>query len=107
MKKSLVIGGVVLLLAGLYFYPINAENSEEPSKPDFKTSKVLKGDFAVKISATGIVEPNFKVEVKSKASGEVLSFFYTIPFFERKGQYFATGFGFNFYLALGFNATRG
>ena len=34
--------------------------------------------MSTKISATGIVEPNFKVEVKSKASGEVLSF----PFLE-------------------------
>jgi multidrug efflux pump subunit AcrA (membrane-fusion protein) len=32
--------------------------------------------LTVKISATGVVEPNFKVEVKSKASGEVLKFSY-------------------------------
>lgn len=32
------------------------------------------GELVVKISATGVVEPNFQVEVKSKASGEVLSF---------------------------------
>ena len=74
MKKPLVFIGVVLLLTGLYLYPYNLEESEDTPKPIFKTSKVLRGDLSVNISATGTVEPNFKVEVKSKASGEVLSF---------------------------------
>jgi HlyD family secretion protein len=74
MKKTLVFVGVVLLLAGLYLFSYNSNGSAEAPKPVFKTSKVLRGDLSVKISATGIVEPNFKVEVKSKASGEVLSF---------------------------------
>ena len=74
MKKTLVFVGVVLLLTVLYLFPYDSKESEETAKPIFKTSTVLKGDLSVKISATGIVEPNFKVEVKSKASGEVLSF---------------------------------
>ncbi len=74
MKKLLVFVGIVLLLTSLYLFPYNSNGSKDPPKPIFKTSKVLQGDLAVKISATGIVEPNFKVEVKSKASGEVLSF---------------------------------
>ena len=72
MKKTLFFVVVVLLLTGLYFF--NSNGAVELPKPIFKTSKVLRGDLSVKISATGIVEPNFKVEVKSKASGEVLSF---------------------------------
>ncbi len=72
MKKTLVFVGVALLLTWLYLFPSNG--SEEPPKPVFKTSEILRGDLSIKISATGIVEPNFKVEVKSKASGEVLSF---------------------------------
>ena len=72
MKKTLVFVGVALLLTWLYLFPSNG--SEEPQKPVFKTSEILRGDLSIKISATGIVEPNFKVEVKSKASGEVLSF---------------------------------
>ena len=74
MKKTLVFVGVVMLLTVLYLFPYDSKESEETAKPIFKTSKVLQGDLSVKISATGIVEPNFKVEVKSKASGEVLSF---------------------------------
>ena len=71
MKKILVLIGTLILLTTLYF---NKNESEEPSKPKFKVSKVSQGTISVQISATGIVEPNFKVEVKSKASGEVLSF---------------------------------
>ncbi len=74
MKKTLVFVGVTLFLTGLYLFIYNSEVSEDTPKPVFKTSKVLRGDLSVKISATGTVEPNFKVEVKSKASGEVLSF---------------------------------
>lgn len=72
MKKTLIFVGVVFLLACLYYFPYDPK--EDTPKPVFKTSKVLHGELTVKISATGIVEPNFKVEVKSKASGEVLSF---------------------------------
>ncbi|MBT6346488.1 MAG: efflux RND transporter periplasmic adaptor subunit [Nitrospina sp.] len=76
MKKTLILVGVLILLLCLYF--LSSQNSETAPKPVFKTSKVEAGDLLVKISATGLVEPNFKVEVKSKASGEVLSF----PFME-------------------------
>ena len=67
----MVLIGTLILLTTLYF---NKNESEAPSKPKFKVSKVSQGPISVQISATGIVEPNFKVEVKSKASGEVLSF---------------------------------
>jgi HlyD family secretion protein len=74
MKKALVFVGVALFLTYLYIFPYSSNGSVDTPKPIFKTSKVQRGELAVKISATGIVEPNFKVEVKSKASGEVLSF---------------------------------
>ena len=71
MKKTLVLFGVLIFLTALYF---SDGESEAPPKPTFKLAEVKKGPMSTKISATGIVEPNFKVEVKSKASGEVLSF---------------------------------
>lgn len=75
MKKALIIIGVVILVA-VYFY--SDSELEVPAKPLFKFADVNQGPLSVNISATGIVEPNFKVELKSKASGEVLSF----PLFE-------------------------
>ena len=71
MKKTLVLFGVLIFLTALYF---SDGESEAPPKPAFKLAEVKKGPISSKISATGIIEPNFKVEVKSKASGEVLSF---------------------------------
>ena len=71
MKKTLILIGVLALPTALY---LSDSESEAPLKPSFKLTNVTQGPLSVNISATGVVEPNFKVEVKSKASGEVLSF---------------------------------
>ena len=71
MKNFLAFIVALIIISALYF---NKSETEAPSKPKFKLAKVSQGPISVQISATGIVEPNFKVEVKSKASGEVLSF---------------------------------
>ena len=75
-----------VLLLGIYFLPDGSKSNEIPPTVVYKTVKTLKGDLIVKLSANGVVEPNFKVEVKSKASGKVLTF----PFKEgdhiKKGQ---------------------
>ncbi len=87
MKKKFWIGLLlVLLVGGLYLYLTPVEDDSSPPDIPWKTVKVHHGKFQVKITATGVVEPNFEVEVKSKASGEVLQF----PFEEgdpvKKGQ---------------------
>ena len=74
MKKSLIFIGVPVLLVLVYFFSSNSNSNETDPSTEFKSTEVLRGDLTVTISATGIVEPNFKVEVKSKASGEVLKF---------------------------------
>ncbi len=74
MKKTFIIIGVALLIIGFYLLPDNSNSNETQTRIDFKKEKALKGDLIIKISAKGVVEPNFQVEVKSKASGEVLSF---------------------------------
>ena len=74
MKKTFFILGVALLIIGFYLLPDNSNSNETQARIDFKTEKTLKGDLITKISAKGVVEPKFQVEVKSKASGEVLSF---------------------------------
>ncbi len=74
MKKPLIFVGISTLLILAYLVSSNQKNNETDPIAEFKSTEVLRGDLTVKISATGIVEPNFKVEVKSKASGEVLKF---------------------------------
>lgn len=74
MKKPLAIMGVTLLIIGFYFFLDSSNSNETRPKVPFKMVKTLKGDLIIKVSAKGVVEPNFQVEVKSKASGEVLTF---------------------------------
>lgn len=75
MKKKLWILLLLLLVAAVALLSLSAENdSDSPPDIPFKTTPVKFGTLKVKITATGVVEPNFEVEVKSKASGEVLEF---------------------------------
>jgi HlyD family secretion protein len=45
---------------------------EAEELPTFQTVEVSRGDLSIRAEATGVVEPVRKVEVKSKASGEIL-----------------------------------
>ena len=75
MKKALVVLAVsTFLLISAYALSGKVDAPESLSKIEYKKVNVLKGDLIVKVSAKGIVEPNFKVEVKSKASGKILTF---------------------------------
>lgn len=75
MKKTLIVLVVIaVLLITTYTLSGKVDDSELLSKVEYNKVKVLKGDLIVKVSAKGIVEPNFKVEVKSKASGKILTF---------------------------------
>ena len=75
MKKKLLIYIVLgIVSVGALWIFTGTEAPKTTKKIPFKTTPVLRGDLVVKVSATGVVEPNFQVEVKSKASGEVLKF---------------------------------
>ena len=85
-KKTLIYLLLGLLGVGVLWAFIGQETRKTPEKIPFKTTQVIQGDLVVKISATGVVEPNFQVEVKSKASGEVLKFKYEEGDRIKKGQ---------------------
>jgi len=74
MKKQVLISGAVIaaLAGGGVFYFKSSAHVGANSK--LKTAQVTRGDLVHAVSATGVIEPNFQVEVKSKASGEILSF---------------------------------
>ncbi len=77
MKKKVLIYLLLGLLGVGAVWLLTGEEGPRPARDiPFKTAQVIQGDLLVKISATGVVEPNFQVEVKSKASGEVLKFPY-------------------------------
>ena len=87
MKKTLIVLVVItVLLITTYTLSGKVDDSELLSQVEFNKVKVLKGDLIVKVSAKGIVEPNFKVEVKSKASGKILKFSLEEGEIVKKGQ---------------------
>ncbi len=85
-KKTLIYLLLGLLSVGALWVFAGKEPPKTPEKIPFKTAQVIQGNLVVKISATGVVEPNFQVEVKSKASGEVLKFKYEEGDRIKKGQ---------------------
>ena len=87
MKKTLIVLVVItVLLITTYTLSGKVDDSELLSQVEYNKVKVLKGDLIVKVSAKGIVEPNFKVEVKSKASGKILEFSLEEGEIVKKGQ---------------------
>ena len=73
MNKSLVFSFALILLAAMA-PPACMDGSKNEVKKPPGTYKVTRQYLASVVSATGEVAPDFEVEVKSKASGEILEF---------------------------------
>lgn len=72
MKKLLWGLAIVIAAAGGYWWYATRPSSD-PGEEMFRRSAVAKrGNLVVSISATGRIDPIEKVEVKSKASGEII-----------------------------------
>jgi len=69
MKKWMFIpvGLILIFVIWIFTKPGDAINSQMPFEPQIELIK--KGNIRVEVSATGIIEPINKVEIKSKASG--------------------------------------
>jgi HlyD family secretion protein len=70
MKRVIVVVVIVAVvgaLLGLKFH----KKSNNTSSPGYELANVVKQPLWIKVSATGLVEPIVRVEVKSKASGVV------------------------------------
>lgn len=75
MKKAIIAIVVVaaVVIGGYFLWPRKSvEKSAMPGLSQ-RTVVVKRGDLAALVSATGKVEPIHKVEVKSKASGQILA----------------------------------
>ncbi len=70
MKKWLVLALAVGLVVVLWLYVREQRLTPEWNKPKFDT--VRRGDIRVPVTAAGLIEPLQRIEVKSKASGEVI-----------------------------------
>jgi len=72
MKKGWVLLLALVALVGLA--GVYLKKGKPGADVKDKTAVITRGELMSVVSATGTVEPNFQVEVKSKASGEIKEF---------------------------------
>jgi HlyD family secretion protein len=72
MKKWIWIITISIILSMLFFY-LKSNNTPENAK-SFMTAPVTRGNLRLTVAATGTITPYTEVELKSKASGEIISF---------------------------------
>jgi HlyD family secretion protein len=74
VKKKNVLPFLVLPVLLLLYFLWPAQEPENPSaySPGTSTSLVRRGDLTVSVNTTGVIEPITTVELKSKASGEII-----------------------------------
>jgi len=72
MKKWIWVITVAIILSMLFFY-LKSNNTSEISE-SFMTTPVTRGELRLTVAATGTITPYTEVELKSKASGEIISF---------------------------------
>ena len=77
MKKKLLWSVVILAVAvgGYFLWPRRAEKKETAAAAgqQLRTATIKRGNLSALVSATGKIEPISKVEVKSKASGQIMA----------------------------------
>ncbi len=80
MKKSLLIAlGVIVVGGGYLLYARQVAARDQAKKEDTRqTITASRGNINITVSASGRVEPEREVEIKSKASGEVIKVFYDV-----------------------------
>ncbi len=72
--KKILFGGIIIVVAGLgIWYLAGSEDDSDAASAELtQTGVATRGDLTVSISAVGTVEPIQAVEIKSKASGEII-----------------------------------
>lgn len=75
MKKTLVIIFICLLVVGAAYLIFGSKKPTPPAGSGYSRtsiSVVKRGDLLVTVSSTGVIEPILAVDLKSKASGEII-----------------------------------
>jgi multidrug efflux pump subunit AcrA (membrane-fusion protein) len=71
MKKWILLVVAVAAIAGIWYY-MRTYVRYVPEWDKAKFGKVTRGSLAVPITAPGLIEPNQRIDIRSKASGEVI-----------------------------------
>jgi len=90
-KSRLIIGLIfIAIIAIVIIYFVNGKAKDrESGGPKFKEFAVERGTFQVLVSANGVVKPIDRIEIKSKASGQIEELPVEQGDFVRKGQLIA------------------
>ncbi len=86
MKRLIVAALAVCFVVGGVYYWKNRQRSAEADAPESTTATVERGPLVLSVSTTGRVVPNLEVEIKCKASGEVIMLPYDVSDPVRKGD---------------------
>lgn len=74
MKKIVIVAGVLLVAAGAFGYFFLGSDQDIEAAPAGQVTRIVKierGDLNLTVSANGVVQPINRIEVKSKASGQI------------------------------------
>lgn len=71
MKKWIITAAVILALIAIWFFTRSSDAVQATGSVLPQSERVIRGDLRVEVSASGVVEPINKVEIKSKASGQI------------------------------------
>lgn len=85
MKKWIILFFVVAVVGGAWWY-LRTYVRFTPSWDKPKFGEITRGDIRVPIAAAGLIEPDQRIEVKSKASGEVIDIPVVEGRFVKKGD---------------------
>lgn len=74
MKKIIIAIAILVVLGAVYFGRgiFGSSNEAESSPTTISTAVAKRGNLTITVSSTGVVEPILTVDLKSKASGEII-----------------------------------
>ncbi len=72
--KKLAIVGLLAAAGGALWYLWPSKTNANAAKVEVKVAKVERGDISLHVTATGEIKPIKEVELKSKASGQIVRF---------------------------------
>ncbi|RJP26522.1 MAG: efflux RND transporter periplasmic adaptor subunit [Candidatus Omnitrophota bacterium] len=86
MKKYIFLALVFLIVAVGFGYGRFSTQDQNPDLPQIKTAEVKQGPITLSISTTGCADSNLDVDIKCKASGEIIALPFDVSDQVKKGD---------------------
>ncbi|MDQ7780448.1 MAG: efflux RND transporter periplasmic adaptor subunit [Planctomycetota bacterium] len=85
MKAAIVVVVVLGILGAGVFFLFRGKSAQDAAQPETQTAKVEKGSVRMVVACTGRVVSNLDVEIKCKASGEIIKLPFDVSDVVEKG----------------------